>query len=183
MTNSPAPRAHRLHGPTRITLFFVLGLAALAAASPASAQTVATDKLDYYPGETVIVTGSGWLPGERVSLFFSETPYQFVPLTLYAEADSTGAIYSDEYIIQPYHLGTAFVLTAYGLTSGLMAQTTFTDSPKVGSVVASTQSGVSCAGTSSQATYTVTVNRGSGSGSPGNFTANLSVTSGLPSGV
>ena len=158
-------------------------LAAIAASAPASAQTVATDKLDYYPGETVIVTGTGWLPGERVSLFFSETPYQFVPLTLYADADSTGAIYSDEYVIQPYHLGTSFVLTAYGLTSELMAQTTFTDSPKVGSVVAGAQSAVPCAGTSGQATYTVTVSRGSGSGSSGNFTATLSVTSGLPAGV
>jgi len=183
MTNSPALRAQSLHGPIRITLFFVLGLAAIAAASPVLAQTVTTDKADYYPGETVIVTGNGWLPGERVSLFFSETPYQFVPLTLYAEADSTGAIYSDEYLIQPYHLGTSFVLTAYGLTSELMAQTAFTDSPKVGSVVAGTQSGVPCAGTSGQATYTVTVNRGTGGGSPGNFTATLSVTSGLPSGV
>jgi hypothetical protein len=107
--------------------------------------------------------------GERVSLFFSETPYQFVPLTLYAEADSTGAIYSDEYLVQPYHLGTSFVLTAYGLTSELMAQTAFTDSPKVGSVAAGTQTGIPCAGTSDQATYTVTVNRGTGSGSPGNF--------------
>jgi hypothetical protein len=104
MTNSSALRAQSLHGPIRITLFFVLGLAAIAAASPVHAQTVTTDKADYYPGESVIVTGNGWLPGERVSLFFSETPYQFVPLTLYAEADSTGAIYSDEYLIQPYHL-------------------------------------------------------------------------------
>src|SRR6185295_9371232 len=29
---------------------------------------VQTDKLDYPPGDTVFITGSGWLPGELVKL-------------------------------------------------------------------------------------------------------------------
>ena len=34
--------------------------------------TVSTDKEDYSPGDTVIVTGAGWEPGETVSLLFHE---------------------------------------------------------------------------------------------------------------
>ena len=34
--------------------------------------TVSTDKEDYAPGETVIVTGAGWEPGETVSMLFHE---------------------------------------------------------------------------------------------------------------
>ena len=34
--------------------------------------TVKTDKADYWPGETVTITGSGWQPGETVTLKISE---------------------------------------------------------------------------------------------------------------
>ncbi len=36
--------------------------------------TVQTDKQDYYAGETVVITGSGWQPGETVKLVISEDP-------------------------------------------------------------------------------------------------------------
>lgn len=36
--------------------------------------TVTTDKDDYAPGEYVIITGTGWEPGERVDFHFEETP-------------------------------------------------------------------------------------------------------------
>src|SRR5688500_15852079 len=36
--------------------------------------TVTTDKDDYHPGDTVKITGTGWLPGEVVRLHFDETP-------------------------------------------------------------------------------------------------------------
>src|SRR5262249_4351823 len=55
--------------------------------------------------------------------------------------------------------------------------------PKVGSVSVSAQSGALTSGTPGTATYTVTVNRGSGQGSAGSFTATLSVTSALPTGA
>src|SRR6266700_944722 len=55
--------------------------------------------------------------------------------------------------------------------------------PKVGSVSLSAQSGTLTSGTAGTATYTVTVNRGSGAGSAGTFTATLSVTSALPIGA
>ena len=47
------------------------------AAAPATAEyfgyaTVKTDRDDYWPGEPVTVTGSGWQPGETVTLTISE---------------------------------------------------------------------------------------------------------------
>ena len=48
--------------------------------SALNAQTVETDKLDYVPGETVLITGSGWTPGSQVDFFYSNTP--FSPVTL-----------------------------------------------------------------------------------------------------
>src|SRR5438045_8895600 len=99
--------------------------------SLAAAQaTVQTDKPDYYPGETVIVTGSGWLPGEMVSLTFDEYPVQHESRVLHAQVDSLGNLWNDEYLIEDHDLGTAFTLTASGEGSGLTAQTTFTDSHK-----------------------------------------------------
>jgi hypothetical protein len=36
--------------------------------------TVKTDQSDYAPGTTVTITGSGWKPGETVTLSFLESP-------------------------------------------------------------------------------------------------------------
>lgn len=35
---------------------------------------MATDKDDYAPGEYVIITGTGWTPGEKVVFTFEEDP-------------------------------------------------------------------------------------------------------------
>ncbi|HAX96137.1 MAG TPA: hypothetical protein DCY35_06415, partial [Prolixibacteraceae bacterium] len=35
-------------------------------------QTVTTDKVDYMPGEKMIVSGKGWLPNESVNLVLTE---------------------------------------------------------------------------------------------------------------
>lgn len=56
-------------------------------------------------------------------------------------------------------------------------------SPKVGTVSVGAQIGTLTFGTAGSVTYLVTVNRGSGGGSSGTFTANLSITSSLPAGV
>ena len=185
MMNSSAPRAPRQILSLRIALVLALafGIHAGTSAARANAQTVATDFADYSPGDTVVVTGSGFMPNETVSLHFDETPYQFVLITLYTVADSEGRIWNRDYEIQDYHLGTAFVLTATGLTSGLTAQTFFTDNPKVGSVSVGPQSGDLCAGAPASATFPVTVFRGNLNGSAGAFTADLTVPQGLPAGV
>jgi hypothetical protein len=149
-----------------------------------SSAEVTTDQTDYYPGDTVVMTGSGYLPGETVVLVM-EVQKDGVriqdDIELRTEADEDGNFEYSEFMVDESHLGATFLLTATGETSGFVAQTTFTDSPKVGSVTVGAQSPapVSAGGS---ATYTVTVNRGSGSGSSGLFTAVLSITTTLPTG-
>src|SRR5262249_43154799 len=62
--------------------------------------SVQTNKADYHPGEAVIVTGSGWLAGEKVELRFDEDPVQHPPHFFYAFATGQGDIYNSEYVIE-----------------------------------------------------------------------------------
>ncbi|MFV8324257.1 Ig-like domain-containing protein, partial [Flavobacterium sp. LS2R12] len=92
--------------------------------------TVTTDKDDYAPGEYVIITGTGWAPGETVTLHFDETPKPatcLLPHDMTAVADSSGNIYNNQFLIKINHIGVAFLLTATGQTSGLVATRNFTD--------------------------------------------------------
>jgi hypothetical protein len=91
--------------------------------------TVRTDKEDYQPGDTVTVTGSGWEPGETVSLLFHEDvdPPIHPDKSLTTVADSAGHIVNRQYEIDESDLGVRFTLTATGETSGRTAQATFTD--------------------------------------------------------
>ena len=43
-----------------------------------AAPSVSTDKADYAPGETVQITGSGFLPGEKVSLLIIHIEPNFI---------------------------------------------------------------------------------------------------------
>ncbi|MDI5889429.1 hypothetical protein QLS42_16340, partial [Flavobacterium sp. LB3P48] len=92
--------------------------------------TVTTDKDDYAPGEYVIITGTGWTPGETVTLHFDETPKPatcLLPHDMTAVADSSGNIYNNQFLIKINHIGVAFLLTATGQISGLVATRNFTD--------------------------------------------------------
>jgi hypothetical protein len=93
--------------------------------------TVTTDKSDYWPGDTVQVSGAGWQPGEPVLLEFVEAPLLHPAESLYATANDTGGISNREYEIQEHDLGQHFTLSAVGTISGLTAQTTFTDGHSV----------------------------------------------------
>ncbi|NGY38053.1 hypothetical protein FQU23_011090, partial [Flavobacterium sp. XN-5] len=95
-----------------------------------SQATVMTDKDDYAPGEYVIITGTGWQPGERVDFNFVETPKPATCVNShdnFAIADANGNIYNNQFEIKINHLGVAFVLTATGQVSGRVAVTEFTD--------------------------------------------------------
>jgi hypothetical protein len=89
--------------------------------------TVYTDKIDYQPGDVVIIEGDGWRPGEQVKLEIDHSTITHGNTILYATADVNGHIRNEEFIIQSFHLGETFVLTATGLSSGFTAYTTFTD--------------------------------------------------------
>ncbi len=125
--------------------------------------TVTTDKDDYYPGETVLITGSGWEAGEDVRLHII-SDCGCTNVTFITTADVAGNIYCNEFLIEDMHLGATFWLTATGLSSGLTAETTFTDGHSVTSV--SPNSGTTAGGTNvtitgmgfvpGSATFTVT---------------------------
>ncbi len=100
-----------------------------AQAQGAPAASVTTDKVDYAAGEMAIITGSGWEPGESVALEIVGNPPMSPdapPDTLYSIVDETGSIYN-EYIVPGHGVDQTFTLTATGMSSVFVAQTTFTN--------------------------------------------------------
>ena len=91
--------------------------------------TVKTDKDDYAPGEIVTITGSGWQPGEIVTLRITEDADSHYDWNLTARADAQGNIINAEFYPrqdeQFQHLGMRFYVLASG--SAGQALLTFTD--------------------------------------------------------
>src|ERR1019366_4071340 len=136
---------------------------ALASTELYAFPTVKTDLADYAPGSIVTITGSGWQPGETVTLSFLEPPLIDTPPTMTAVADGNGNIFNDQFSPDLYDINVRFYLTAVGSQSGLQAQNTFTDSITFKSITVGTQSGTATYGTGASPTYTVTAGyKGSG---------------------
>ena len=126
LTPQRGPREPR--GLKRRSLLLAAGLAACVAVSSAAADPIVfTDRDDYSPGDTVIVAGAGWHPGEVISLIIYESPVERTAPVLTAVADSAGELYENQYLVEPHDRATAFTLVARGGTSGLEAITSFTD--------------------------------------------------------
>ena len=96
-------------------------------AGNASGATVKTDKDDYAPFTTVVITGAGWQPGETVRLSLHHDPIRDNDTELTAVADGSGNISNTDFAPAQYDIDVRFVLTAIGASSGRRAQTTFTD--------------------------------------------------------
>ena len=94
-----------------------------------SSSSITTDKMDYGPGETVVITGRGFQPGETVRLKIHEDPHTPQERGFDAVADGDGN-FAGEYLVQDYDLNMKFIVGARGLSSGWTAQTTFTDAFK-----------------------------------------------------
>src|SRR5262249_46410645 len=90
------------------------------------AATVTTDRGGYTPGEVVTMSGGGWAPGETVSLVVTAVP-RTAPFALTALAGAGGTFTSTDYAIPPEQVGRAYVLTATGESSGLVAEAGFLD--------------------------------------------------------
>src|SRR5712664_1422924 len=151
---------------------------ALASTEVYGFATVKTDKADYAPGEIVTITGSGWQPGETVTLSLQEVPFNDTHGPYTAVADSAGNILNTYFVPNAADVGIRFYLTASGSVS--QAQTTFTDKVSLQSVTVGAQ-GTNPVIVGNSTTYPVTVNF-NGSGTPG-CSATLSVTTGLPTGA
>ena len=104
--------------------------------------TVKTNKDDYAPGEPVVITGSGFQPGETVAIKISEDADTHYDFNYQAVADQFGRFTNSEFApIEDdtfHHIGMRFYLVASGAAS--QALTTFTDAPKVTSVHMGAQS-------------------------------------------
>ncbi|MFL5493448.1 MAG: beta strand repeat-containing protein, partial [Gemmatimonadales bacterium] len=145
--------------------------------------TVQTDREDYFPPDTVIITGAGWEPGETVGLRIQRDAASG-DTTLTATADGAGHILNQQFEIDSTAIGVRFTLTATGQTSGRTAQATFTDNTGINSVTVLGTQTPTPVNPGGSATYgTVATNsvqvRFNGNGS---CTVTLSV-SGLPSGA
>ena len=115
--------------------FFAVTLCSVTAVSQTA--TIKTDQLDYPPGSTAIITGTGWQPGETVTLqvlhegddgFGTDEQYHQPFTTI---ADASGNVSSTWWVPDDGDaLGATLVLTAVGGSSGLTASWTFTDANK-----------------------------------------------------
>ncbi|HEY1267653.1 MAG TPA: kelch repeat-containing protein [Candidatus Binatia bacterium] len=92
-----------------------------------SQATITTDKLDYAPGETVIITGTSWKPQESVSIVLHEVPETHADTFLSSIADQDGRFTNTDFAPAKSDIGRAFTVTAVGQSSKFSAQTAFTD--------------------------------------------------------
>jgi len=174
------PRVGAVAVPTPRPGTVLIGGGSSASADYYGFAALTTDKLDYAPFETVTISGTGWQPGEDVTLQVSEDSDSHYDWDLTATADQNGNIINQEFYPREddvyHHIGMRFYLTAIGVAS--QAQTTFTDSkPNTVGVGSQSPSPVVSGGS---ATYTVTVGfNGNGS----SCTSPLSISSVLPAGV
>ncbi|HEV8355772.1 MAG TPA: hypothetical protein VGQ17_03295, partial [Gemmatimonadales bacterium] len=117
------------HGATGTTVGGQIVLATLVAGNTSTAR-IHTDRLDYAPGDTVTMIGSGWAPGETVTITLHEDPLLEQDNSWTVVADGSGNFTDTMFAPDQLDLGTRFVLTADGGTSGMRAQATFTDAGK-----------------------------------------------------
>src|SRR5437016_502860 len=92
-----------------------------------STAGIATDKRDYAPGDTVIMSGHGWTPGETVTVELVEDPLLDTHPALTAVADSSGKWTNSQFSPDVHDISVRFIVTATGGKSGMRAQTTFTE--------------------------------------------------------
>ena len=84
-----------------------------------------SDQHDYRPGQVVILTSSGWQPGEAVTLVIHEVPTIHADRKFTVMADLAGAIFDNQFIAHAHDVGVTFYVSAKGESSGLSTQAVF----------------------------------------------------------
>src|ERR1041385_7125509 len=110
-------------------LFFILFLSAGFIAT-AGAQTLTSDHLDYAPGDVATLTGTGFQPGETVTVQVvkGDGPPKRHDAPFAVTADANGGFVTAWIVpADSSALGELLLATADGQTSGLHAECTFTD--------------------------------------------------------
>jgi hypothetical protein len=87
--------------------------------------TIKTDASDYPPGTPVQISGTGWEPGETVTLSLLESPDYDTHPAMTVVADAQGNIANSDFAPDSHDVGIRFYLTAAGAKS--QAQGSFTD--------------------------------------------------------
>ncbi len=135
---------------------------ALASTELYAFPTVKTDASDYAPGTVVTITGSGWKPGEAVTLTLVESPLIDTHPQMTAVADANGNISNNQFSPDVHDINIRFYLTAVGSQSGLQAQNTFTDATATNATLVSSPNP---SNVNQSVTLTATVRNGSVQGS------------------
>src|SRR5437764_1397763 len=114
----------------KISILFFITLFSLAA----SAQTLTTDALDYPPGSTVTITGTGYQANEAVTMRVTHNPTCCDDSSAadhqpwYITADADGNFVTTWWCPADLDEGGAYLIaTANGQASALYAQALFTD--------------------------------------------------------
>src|SRR5262245_31955335 len=98
--------------------------------------SLTTDATDYGPGQTAVLNGSGFVPRERVSVrvvHADGTPSTGADHDPWIVAtDESGRFVTTWHVCEDDCVNKPLLTTAYGLSSRLHAQATFTDSHQCG---------------------------------------------------
>ena len=176
----------RLKSLLLLPVLFLL-LITMSMGARAQTVTISTDQDDYFPGEIVVITGSGWIPGDKCQLSITHIgdyipDHTHTPWTLIV--DENGNLY-DEWPVGDMELNTTLWLQAQSLSVTTMyAERIFTDAApnKVASITVTSPSTVTGDyGTIFSVIYSVTVTPDGGTGNQASD-VDLSV-SGLPNGA
>jgi hypothetical protein len=136
---------------------------------------IVTDKLDYSPYDTAIITGSGFIAGKTYQLTVSSTDPEPTSTTVNVTASETGTIMYAYELDHTYRPNYSVVVKDL---ERVVAETTFTDS-KPKTLTLGSQVGTATSGIGSSSTYSLSL---SFQGNPSSCTANISV-SGLTTGI
>jgi len=128
--------------------------------APTGSPTISSDKADYAPGDTVVLTGKNWQPGETVHIDVNDSVGRTWSRDVDVTADYAGSI-TDTFSL-PTTFVALYTVTADGAVSG-SATTTFTD----GNVNVRVQGGPTTAPVHWQH-FSTTDCSGSATGSPNN---------------
>ncbi|WP_373522714.1 hypothetical protein [Aquiflexum sp.] len=105
----------------RLLLFLPMLAGMMLFGEATNAQTVTSDKDDYAPGETAIITGEGWIGDQFVDLHFEEDPFVDHIHDYHDIAVNPDGTFRVEFPIFERHLGVTFTLTAEGKQSVLFS--------------------------------------------------------------
>lgn len=153
----------------RILSVGIMAVMSFISASTFGQAIIQTDKLDYMPGETAMITGSGFQPGESVKLQVlhvdstgdNDTSTAHVPWYVYA--DENGNVFASWVVpTDEDELGATLKLLADGQASLLHAETIFTDaansvSPRSGTTAGGTAVTITGSGFSSGASFAIKI--------------------------